>query len=196
MRERVPLARIQDAVLEFLRGRTDAAVFGAQAVNAYVDQPRMTQDVDILSPRAEELAEELKRFLHERFQITVRVRAVAGGLGYRVYQVRKPKNRHLVDVRNVERLPACRRLQKVLVLRPPELVAQKVLSMIGRPKTAKGLMDAADLHRLLLRFPKLKTETGPVADTLRRLGAPPQALEAWQTLVAQEILPEDEDTGF
>ena len=33
-------------------GRDDAAVFGAQAVNAYVDQPRMTQDVDILSPRA------------------------------------------------------------------------------------------------------------------------------------------------
>ena len=43
--ERVPLATIQEAVLEFLERRDDAAVFGAQAVNAYVDEPRMTQDV-------------------------------------------------------------------------------------------------------------------------------------------------------
>ena len=49
MREQVPLAVVQDAVLEFLQHRNDAAVFGAQAVNAYVEQPRMTQDVDILS---------------------------------------------------------------------------------------------------------------------------------------------------
>ena len=34
MRESVPLAIIQGAVLEFLRGRTDAVLFGAQAVNA------------------------------------------------------------------------------------------------------------------------------------------------------------------
>ena len=33
-RERVPLAMIQEAVLEFLERRDDAAVFGAQAVNA------------------------------------------------------------------------------------------------------------------------------------------------------------------
>jgi hypothetical protein len=53
MREPLPLARIHDAVFEFLRGRTDAVVFGAQAVNAYVSEPRMTQDVDILSTRLE-----------------------------------------------------------------------------------------------------------------------------------------------
>jgi hypothetical protein len=29
MRERTPLATVQDAVLEFLRGRDDAALFGA-----------------------------------------------------------------------------------------------------------------------------------------------------------------------
>ncbi len=52
MREPHPLATIHDAVLEFLRGRDDAALFGAQAVNAYVDEMRMTQDVDILSTRA------------------------------------------------------------------------------------------------------------------------------------------------
>ena len=61
MGERLPLATIHDAVLEFLRGRDDAALYGAQAVNAYVDEARMTQDVDILSPRAAELAEEILR---------------------------------------------------------------------------------------------------------------------------------------
>ena len=52
MREPHPLAVIQDAVLKFLRGRDDAVLYGAQAVNAYVDEPRMTQDVDIASTRA------------------------------------------------------------------------------------------------------------------------------------------------
>ena len=33
MRETLPLATIQNAVLEFLRGRDDGVVFGAQAVN-------------------------------------------------------------------------------------------------------------------------------------------------------------------
>src|SRR6266478_6519161 len=67
MSEPVPLASIHGAVLEFLRGRDDAVLFGAQAVNAYVDEPRMTQDVDILSTRALELAEELKNYLNKQF---------------------------------------------------------------------------------------------------------------------------------
>ena len=44
--ENLPLATIHGVVLEFLRGRVDAAIFGAQAVNAYVDNSRMTQAVD------------------------------------------------------------------------------------------------------------------------------------------------------
>jgi len=43
MNEPLPLAILQDAVLDFLRGRDDAVVFGAQAVNAYVAEPRMSQ---------------------------------------------------------------------------------------------------------------------------------------------------------
>src|SRR5437868_4574693 len=77
MREPLPLATIQNAVLEFLRGRDDAVVYGAQAVNAYVGEPRMTQDIDLLSPRAGELAEELRDYLRRRFHIAVRVRQVA-----------------------------------------------------------------------------------------------------------------------
>lgn len=196
MRERVPLATVHGAVLEFLRGRDDAAVFGAQAVNAYVDQPRMTQDVDILSTRAAELAKELRTYLHDRLQMAVRVRSVAQGAGYRLYQVRKPKNRHLVDVRAVRELPACHRLRKVLILTPAELIGWKVLSMVSRPKTPKGMMDAADLRRLLLAFPELKADRGPVSETLRDLQAPKEAIDAWRSLVREEILAEDDEAGF
>src|SRR6516162_8888334 len=86
MREPHPLAVIHDAVLEFLRGRDDAVLFGAQAVNAYVTEPRMTQDVDIASTRAVELAEELRAYLNKRFHIAARVRNVREGIGYRIYQ--------------------------------------------------------------------------------------------------------------
>jgi hypothetical protein len=196
MREPVPLAVVQDAVLEFLQGRDDAAVFGAQAVNAYVDQPRMTQEVDILCTRAADFADELRSFLHSRFQMAVRVQSVAKGAAYRLYQVRKPKNRHLVDVRAVQQLPPCQRLRNVLILTTAELVARKIVSMVSRPKTPRGLMDEADLRRLLLTFPELKADHGPVSEALSGIQPPPEAFEAWRGLVAEEILPEDEDAGF
>ncbi|MBI2480747.1 MAG: hypothetical protein HYV60_19605 [Planctomycetia bacterium] len=196
MGEKLPLATIHDAVLEFLRGRTDAAIFGAQAVNAYVDEPRMTQDVDIMSCRAAELAEELRANLNQRFHIAVRIREVKLGVGYRLYQVREPRNRHLVDVRTVDQLPACNVIDGVLVPIPAQLICQKVLSMTGRPKTAKGMIDGADLRRMLLAFPELKAAEGPVTDSLRAVDASDSAHEAWQELVAQEILPEDEDAGY
>src|SRR5213593_4590126 len=85
MREPLPLATIHDAVLEFLRGRNDAVLFGAQAVNAYLDEPRMTQDVDILSPRAQELAEEIRDYLSQRFHIALRTRQVGEKREYRLF---------------------------------------------------------------------------------------------------------------
>ena len=91
MGEPVPLAEIQTTVLEFLRDRDDVAVFGAQAVDVHVDEARMTQEVDLLSPRAAEIAEELRALLADRFKIAMRVRQVAGGRGFRVFQMRKPK---------------------------------------------------------------------------------------------------------
>jgi hypothetical protein len=196
MREPLPLAVIHDAVLEFLRDRDDAVLYGAQAVNAYVTDPRMTQDVDIASTDARELAEELRKFLNKKFHIAVRVRTVLQGLGYRLYQVRRPENRHLVDVRPVEVLPPAQRVKKVLVVAPPELIANKVISMTQRAHKPKGLIDRADLYRLLLAFPELKTETGPVAERLRAAGASAEVLAAWKELVAAEIQPEDEDAEF
>lgn len=62
MRETLPLSKIQEAILRFLQGRADVIQFEAQAVNAYVSEPRATQDVNLLSTRADELAEELNFF--------------------------------------------------------------------------------------------------------------------------------------
>ena len=80
--ESLPLGQIHQTVLTFLRGRTDVVLFGAQAVNAYVDAPRMTEDVDILTIRGEVIANELCEHLHQIHNIAVRVQNVANGKGY------------------------------------------------------------------------------------------------------------------
>ena len=196
MHEPLPLATIQQAVLEFLQGRDDAVVFGAQAVNAYVAEARMTQDIDLLSDRATALAEELRDSLSQQFHIAVRVRRVAGGKGYRLFQVRKAGNRHLVDIRPVEALPAAKRIEGVLVIAPAALVAQKVMAYHHRRGQPKSGTDWRDLAMLLLKFPQLKRPRGPVLDCLQAAGADPAALAAWQELVAQDLRPEDGDMGF
>jgi hypothetical protein len=196
MRETVPLALIQECVLEFLRDRDDAAVFGAQAVNAYVDEPRMSQDVDILSLNAESLAESIRALLNEKFNIAMRVRSVANGAGFRVYQIRQPRNRHLVDVRQVSQLPSCERLERILVPLPSELISQKVISLTARSKTAKGMTDLADLRRLLLAFPNLKASNSSVLDALQVANAGEAVLAKWQEIADSEIELEDEDAGY
>ncbi len=195
MREPLPLATIQDAVLQFLKGRDDAVVFGAQAVNAYVDEYRMSQDVDILSPRAGHLAEELRTHLAELFHIAIRSREVGEGRGFRLFQVRKPRNRHLVDVRSVQELPAAQRIGDLLVLMPPELVAGKVVAYCRRRGRPKAGTDWRDLAMLLLKFPELKSDPGPITDRLKVL-ADPEVLTVWREIVSQEIVPEEEDEEF
>ena len=88
MGEQLPLASIHEAVLEFLRLRDDAVVFGAQAVNAYVGEPRMSQGIDLVSTHAAELAEELREHLSERFHIAVRVIGDAKDIVY--FKFRNP----------------------------------------------------------------------------------------------------------
>jgi len=196
MREPLPLATIHDAVLEFLRGRDDVVVFGATAVNAYVSEPRMTQDIDIMSTRAEALAEELRNYLSERFHIAVRVRVVRGGKGYRLFQVQKAGNRHLVDVRPVRSLPNSQTVDDIQVLTPAELIASKVSSYHSRQGQPKGFSDRRDLAILFLTFPELKSESGAVSDALKAFGATNQEMTTWFELVAQEIIPPNEDDEF
>ncbi|MBM4044718.1 MAG: nucleotidyl transferase AbiEii/AbiGii toxin family protein [Planctomycetes bacterium] len=174
MREKLPLAAIQDAVLEFLRGR---------------------DDIDLVSCDAADLAEELRGYLGKRFHIAVRVRQVAQGRGYRLYQIRKAGNRHLVDLRPVAKLPPARRVEDVLVAEPPELIASKVIAYHQRRGQPKSGTDWRDLAMLLLRFPQLKRESGPVAERLQAAGAD-AAVSVWKEIVAQKIQPPDEDGEF
>jgi hypothetical protein len=196
MREPLPLGVIHDAVLEFVRGRDDAVLFGAQAVNLYVDIARLTQAVDLASTRGADLAEELRAYLSRRFGIAMRVRNVRQGLGYRLYQVRKEGNRHLVDIRPVRELPPSQRVEGFLVVTPEEAIAGKLAAWVGRRGKPKAGTDWRDLAMLLLKFPELKTETGPVHDRLLAAGAGEASLLAWRELVTQQITPEQDEDEF
>jgi hypothetical protein len=196
MGEQLPLAVIQAAVLEFLRQRNDAVLFGAQAVNAWVNEPRMTQDIDLLSTRAAELAEDICRWLADRFQIAVRTREVKAGLGYRIYQLQKTGNRHLVDIRAVDVLPPSERIEQVLVLTPPALLAQKVIAFYQRRGKPKAGTDWRDIAMLLLAFPDLKADSGQVTEQLVAAQASAEIMAVWQDLVRQEIQPVEEDDDF
>lgn len=190
MRETLPLSKIQEAILEFLQGRTDVVLFGAQAVNAYVSEPRMTQDVDLLSTRADELAEELKEFLSGKFHIAVRVRAIADGKGFRVYQIRSEGNRHLVDLRMISEFPATETIENILVLSPVELLASKAIAYHSRKGNPKAGTDYRDLGMLLLRFPELKEK---VSETLRTKNVGEAVLKTWAEIERQDFQFENED---
>ena len=196
MREPLPLATIHDAVLEFLRGRDDAVVFGAQAVNAYVGEPRMSQDIDLISTRATELAEELSEYLSERFHIAVRVRVIGAGKGYRLFQIQKPTNRHLVDLRAAESLPHAERIEDVLVMSPPELIAHKVIAYHARRGQPKAGTDWRDLAMLLLTFPELKQEQEAVSKALKSAGVEEEVMQTWRELVAQKLIEPYDDGEF
>jgi hypothetical protein len=195
-REKLPIAALQKAILEFLRGRDDAVVFGAQAVNAYVDELRMTDDVDVFSTAAESLAKELCGQLRDRFKIAARVRRLGEGGAFRVYQARKSGGRHLADVRSVKKLPRSNRIAGVLVMAPAELIASKAIGRHRRRGQPKSGTDWRDLAMLLLAFPELKRDPGPVTECLRAAGAAPEALAEWRELVAQEIRRPAEDEGY
>lgn len=196
MNEASPLSTIHNAVLEFLRDRDDVVLFGAQAVNAYVDEPRMTQDIDLMSPRAEALAEEIRQHLSQRFHIVVRVREVGEGRGYRLYQVQKSGNRHLVDLRPVTELPPAQRIAQILVMNPDELIASKVISFHQRRGKPKAGTDWRDLAMLLLLFPEFKTDIGAVADRLQVAGATPEILNEWKEIVATDFQKSEDEDEF
>ena len=196
MREPLPLATVHEAVLEFVRGRDDVVVFGATAVNAYVSEPRMTQDIDLMSTRAAELAEELRDFLSERFHIAVRVRVIGEGKGYRVFQIRKEGNRHLVDLRPIATLPQAELIDGVRVVTAAELIARKVISLHSRRGQPKSGTDWRDVAMLFLTFPNLKVESGPVSEILNSLGATEEEMKTWREVVQQEISMPDDDAEF
>jgi hypothetical protein len=194
--EMLPLSTLQQAVLAFLQDREDVVMFGAQAVNAYVSEARMTEDIDLMSPRAGELADELRTYLSQQFYIAVRIQQVADGRGYRLFQVRKAGNRHLVDLRTVDTLPPAQRIAKVLVMAPEALLASKVIAYHQRRNQPKAGTDWRDIAMLLLTFPTFQQNPALIADRLRASNASPEILTLWQALVTQDIQMPDEDDEF
>ncbi len=189
MREPLPLATIHEALLDFLSGRKDAVLFGAIAVNAYVSEPRMTQDVDLLATCAEDFSEELRGHLSEKFHIAVRVREI-DDKGFQIYQVRKEGNRHLINVRAVENFPDIEIVENIQVLSPLELIVSKIISFHSRRGKPKSGTDWRDLAVLLLRFPELKEKVSPVLEK-RNVGD--AVLETWTEIENQDLQVEDED---
>lgn len=189
MREPLPLATIHEALLDFLSGRKDAVLFGAIAVNAYVSEPRMTQDIDLLSTDAKSLAEELKSFLSEKFHIAVRIREIRDK-GLRIYQVRKEGNRHLIDIRPVNEFPETEIVENIQVLSPIELIVSKIISFQSRYGKPKSWTDRRDLAVLLLRFPELKEKVSAV---LKEKKVSKAVLETWSEIENQDFQIEDED---
>jgi Nucleotidyl transferase AbiEii toxin, Type IV TA system len=198
MHEPVPIHRVQEAIFEFCRGHADAVVFGAQAVNVYAPVPRMTQDVDLLSSHPREVAEELARLLGDRLHIAVRVREVSAGRGFRVYQVRREGNRHLADVRLAEfSLDDSLERDGIRYVSLPTVVALKLRALAQRRLAPKGATDLADLRRLLIAHPELRTKSGTVADAIERTGGGDGASQAWHELLeAPLITDEDVDEGY
>jgi hypothetical protein len=195
-KETLPLNSIQQAVIEFLCGRNDVVLCGAHAVNVYANDPRMTQDVDLLATRACAFAEELSEHLSRRFRITIQVREGKTGRGYRLFQLRETDKRQLVDVYVKAVLPQAQRIADVMVISPIELIASKVCSIYRRRGEPKEGTDRRDLALLLLAFPKLKRDPGPVTDFLNSAQADQNVLALWRELVAQEIMPESDEDHF
>jgi hypothetical protein len=190
--EPVPLATIFREILSLLATREDSVVFGAHAVNAYCEPERMTADIDVLCTDAARLADDIRVLVSERFRIAVRVREVVPG-GFCVYQLRKPKNRHFVDVHQVPQLPPYREIGRVRVVEPTELAAMKAIAIAARKGQEKGLSDRLDLHRLLRAFPDLCVEDGPVPERLVALGADVAALAEWREVVRAPLENDDDD---
>jgi len=198
MREPVPLHRVHQAIFDFCRGRADVVVFGAQAVNVHVRQPRMTQDVDLLAADPRALAKTLATHLHATLRIAVRVREIRAGVGYRIYQARKEGTRHLADVRvSQDGLDDAVERGGVRYTTVPLTIAMKVCAYAKRRLAPKGATDLADLRRLLLAHPKFRSEGGAVAEIIVRLGGEEAAQAAWREIVHQPVVSDDDvDEGY
>ncbi|MEP7339097.1 MAG: nucleotidyl transferase AbiEii/AbiGii toxin family protein [Acidobacteriota bacterium] len=196
MKEPLPLTTIQNAVIDFVRGRDDVVLAGAQAVNVYVADARMSDDVDVFTTCAADFAEELKLHLSRCFHIPIEAREAIPGRSYRLIELREAGNRHLADVRALTVLPQSQRIERVLVLSPIELIAGKVSAYHRRQNRPKSGIDRRDLTLLLLVFPELKRDPGPVTDCLNAAKANQNILAIWQELVEQEIMPETDDDDF
>jgi len=178
----VSLGEIQRSLLSFLQHRSDLVLFGAYAVNAYLEpsEVRMTADIDLQALAGQTLADGIKDHLHQEFYLAIRYREIKPNLAWRVYQVLNSGNRHLVDIRQVSHLPDFEIINGIQVLKPLDLMVSKVKSAYARQNQPKGFTDLRDLYSLLLTFPQWQNQ---IADHLED----PALQEFWQLIQGRSI---------
>jgi hypothetical protein len=158
----------------------------------------MTQDVDLLSPRPREEADALAQALGSRFRVAVHTREVGAGTGFRIYQLRREGNRHFADVRLAE-FPLDDSIERdgILYVSLPTLIALKLRALSRRRLAPKGATDLADLRRLLLSNPELRSEQGPVSDAIQRIGGGEDVASTWRELLSEPTVTDEEvDEGY
>jgi hypothetical protein len=93
-------------------------------------------------------------------------------------------------------LPKTELIDGVKVITAAELIARKVISFHSRRGQPKSGTDWRDVAMLLLTFPALKSESGPVSEILNSLGATEEEMQTWSEVVHQEISTPDDDSEF
>ncbi len=185
----VSLSEIHRSLLSFLQNRPDLVVFGAYAVNAYLkpEDVRMTADIDIQALQGKALASEVRQYLNQEFYIATRIREIGKNKAWRIYQIIKSGNRHLVDIRQVENLPNFEIVNNIQILSPLELIQAKIISAYARRQQPKGFSDLRDLYSLMLTFPQLVGQ-------IQLDSGDEGLLQFWRSLQSQKIdLPEEDE---
>jgi hypothetical protein len=130
-------------------------------------------------------------------ELLARAEEVGVELGYSAYPADfKYEIQRKVESTPVAKLPPLRKVMEVQVVAPEELIAGKVIAYQHRLGSPKSGTDWRDIAILLLRFPKLKSEIGPVRRRLIAAGADAAVLSAWDRIVKQRIAPQPEEDEF
>ena len=79
----------------------------------------------------------------------------------------------------------------------PVVVALKLRALAKRRLAPKGATDLADLRRLLIAHPELRSAAGPVAEAIARTGGGEEASRTWLDLLEQPVVSDDDvDEGY
>jgi hypothetical protein len=139
---------IQREILDFLDGRKDIVLWGAQAVNAYIDDPneqRYTHGVDIQAMDAGAVADAIKMRLETAFSLTIKL--VVGKRFVSLWD--KQGKRKLMDINRTEVLPPFIVIDGVQVITKEELIKGKQQSAASPHRNKlKKQQDLIDLARL------------------------------------------------
>ena len=144
----VTVETIQREVLDFISGRQDIVVIGAWGVNmhASLNDQRHTNDIDVVTVNAREIANLIASHLHQRLGIAARIRECKHV--FRVYRKLNGRTQHLVDILGSKTLPDHCSIGGIMVATVASLIKMKEFSEKQRSDPRKKLLDQADLISL------------------------------------------------